>query len=116
MGVTGLLRAAAARPHVLVAAMPGGAAVRLATEEQLRHRGWPAALSPADADVLLVAGVPAADIAAAVETTWAAVPAPRVRAIVSRQVQRKPAGRRFLILASLLEGPSSGDLSDLGIS
>jgi hypothetical protein len=68
---------------VLVAAMPGGAAVRLATEEQLRHRGWPAALSPTDADVLLVAGVPAADIAAAVETTWAAVPAPRVRAIVT---------------------------------
>ena len=84
MGVTGLLlRAGAARPHVLVAAMPGGAAVRLAAEEQLRRRGWPAALSPADADVLLVAGAPAADIAAAVEATWAAVPAPRVRALVT---------------------------------
>jgi hypothetical protein len=84
VGVTGLLlRVGAARPHVLVAAMPGGAAVRLAAEEQLRRRGWPAALSPADADVLLVAGVPAADIAASVETTWAAVPAPRVRAIVT---------------------------------
>jgi hypothetical protein len=84
VGVTGLLvRAAAARPHVLVAAMPGGAAVRLAAEEQLRDRGWPAALSPADADVLLVAGAPAADIAASVEATWAAVPAPRVRAIVT---------------------------------
>ncbi len=84
MGVTGLLvRAGAARPHVLVAAMPGGAAVRLAAEEQLRHRGWPAALNPADADVLLVAGTPAADIAAAVQATWAAVPAPRVRALVT---------------------------------
>jgi hypothetical protein len=84
VGVTGLLvRAGAARPHVLVAAMPGGAAVRLATEEQLRRRGWPAALSPADADVLLVAGAPAADIAASVQATWAAVPAPRVRAIVT---------------------------------
>jgi hypothetical protein len=83
VGVTGLLRAGAARPHVLVAAMPGGAAVRLAAEEQLRRRGWPAALSPADADMLLVAGAPAADIAASVETTWAAVPAPRVRAIVT---------------------------------
>ena len=63
--MTGLLvRAGAARPHVLVAAMPGGAAMRLAAEEQLRRRGWPAALSPADADVLLVAGAPAADIAA----------------------------------------------------
>jgi hypothetical protein len=84
VGVTGLLvRAGAARPHVLVAAMPGGAAVRLATEDQLRRRGWPAALSPADADVLLVAGAPAADMAAAVETTWAAVPAPRVRTLVT---------------------------------
>ena len=84
MDVTGLLvRAGAARPHVLVAAMPGGAAVRLAAEEQLRHRGWPAALSPADADVLLVAGAPPADIAASVQATWAAVPAPRVRAIVT---------------------------------
>jgi hypothetical protein len=84
VGVTGLLvRAGAARPHVLVAAMPGGAAVRLAAEEQLRHRGWPAALSPADADVLLVAGAPVADIAASVQATWAAVPAPRVRALVT---------------------------------
>ena len=84
MGVTGLLvRAGAMRPHVLVAAMPGGAAVRLAAEAQLRRRGWPAALSPADADVLLVAGAPEADIAAAVETAWAAVPAPRVRALVA---------------------------------
>ena len=84
MGVTGLLvRAGAMRPHVLVAAMPGGAAVRLAAEARLRRRGWPAALSPADADVLLVAGAAAADIAAAVETTWAAVPAPRVRALVA---------------------------------
>jgi hypothetical protein len=84
VGVSGLLaRAGAARPHVLVAAMPGGAAVRLAAEEQVRRRGWPAALSPADADVLLVAGAPAADIAAAVQATWAAVPAPRVRALVT---------------------------------
>ena len=85
MGVTGLLvRAGAARPHVLVAAMAGGTAVRLAAEEQLRCRGWPAALTPADADVLLVVGAPAADITAAVEAAWAAVPAPRVRASVTR--------------------------------
>ena len=80
MDLTGLLlRAGAARPHVLVAVMPGGTAVRLAAEEQLRRRGWPAALTPADADVLLVAGAPAADIAAAVEAAWAAIPAPRAR-------------------------------------
>lgn len=79
-----LVRAGAARPHVLLAAMPGGTAVRLAAEEQLRCRGWPAALTPADADVLLVVGAPAADITAAVEAAWAAVPAPRVRASVTR--------------------------------
>jgi len=48
-----LLRAGAARPHVLLAAVPGGTAVRLAAEAELRRRGWPAALSPAGADVLL---------------------------------------------------------------
>ena len=81
MDLTGLLvRAGAARPHVLVAAMPGRTAVRLAAEEQLRRRGWPAALTPANADVLLVAGAPAPDIAAAVEEAWAAIPAPRARA------------------------------------
>lgn len=81
MDLTSLLvRAAAARPHVLVAAMPGATAVRLAAEDQLRRRGWPAALTPADTDILLVAGLPAPDIAGAVEAAWAAVPAPRARA------------------------------------
>jgi hypothetical protein len=84
VGVTGLLvRAGAARPHVLVAAMPGGTAVRLAAEVQLRCRGWPAALTPADADVLLVAGAASADIAAAVKAAWAAIPAPRTRTLVT---------------------------------
>ena len=55
-----MLRAGAARPHVLTVTMPGGTAVRLAAEEELRRRGWPAAMTPADADVLLVAGDPAA--------------------------------------------------------
>lgn len=85
VGLTGLLlRAGAARPHVLVAAMPGGTAVRLAAEEQLRRRGWPAALTPADADVLLVAGAPAPGIAAAAEAAWAAIPAPRTRVQATR--------------------------------
>ena len=80
MDLTGLLlRAGAARPHVLIAAVPGGTRVRLAAEEQLRRRGWPAALTPADADVLLVAGPPARDIAGALEAVWDAIPAPRAR-------------------------------------
>jgi hypothetical protein len=74
-----LLRAGATRPHVLIAAVPGGTQVRLAAEEQLRRRGWPSALTPANADLLLVAGTPARDIADALEATWAAIPAPRAR-------------------------------------
>src|SRR6266699_3106920 len=81
MDLTGaLLRAGAARPHVLVATMPGATAVRLAAEEQLRRRGWPAAMTPADADILLVAGDAVAPLAEVVEVTWQAMPAPRARA------------------------------------
>lgn len=84
MDLTGvLLRCGAARPHVLTATLPGGTAVRLAVEEQLRRRGWPEALSPADADVLAVAGTAAADIGGALEQVWAAIPAPRARADAS---------------------------------
>lgn len=85
MDVTGmLLRAGGSRPHVLIAAMPGATEVRLAAEEQLRRRGWPRALTPADTDVLLVAGTAEGDIADAVRAAWAAVPAPRVRADAAR--------------------------------
>ena len=43
MDLTGvMLRAGAARPHVLTVTMPGGTAVRLAAEQELRRRGWPA--------------------------------------------------------------------------
>jgi hypothetical protein len=90
--VTGLLsRAGAIRPHVMIAAMPGGTDVRLAAEEQLRRRGWPVALTPADTDVLLVAGEAAGDIAEAVEAAWSAVPAPRARAHAIRPDDVVPA-------------------------
>jgi hypothetical protein len=75
-----LLRAGAARPHVLAVTMPGAAAVRLAAEEQLRRRGWPAAMTPADADILLIAGNAVASLAEAAEAAWQAMPAPRARA------------------------------------
>ena len=79
-----MLRAGAARPHVLIAAMPGGTAVRLAAEQELRRRGWPAAMTPADADVLLVAGDPAASFAGVLDAAWEAMPAPRARAQAAR--------------------------------
>ena len=81
---TAMLRAGAARPHVLTVAMPGGTAVRLAAEEELRRRGWPAALTPADADVLFLAGDPAPPFTGVLEETWQAMPAPRARATAAR--------------------------------
>ena len=75
-----LLRFAAARPHVLIVPAVGGTAQRLAVEAELTRRGWPVATSPADTDVLVVAGVPGPELAAVVELLWQQVPAPRARA------------------------------------
>lgn len=80
MDVTGLaLRAVAARPHVLLATLPGGTAVRLAAERLLRSRDWPRASTPAQADVLLVAGPDCPGLRAALERLWQDMPAPRAR-------------------------------------
>src|SRR5438034_9752078 len=63
----------------MIASVPGGTAVRLAAEAELRRRGWPAALSPADVDVLLVAGAVLGELDDPAEEVWRAVPAPRAR-------------------------------------
>ncbi|MGC4910363.1 hypothetical protein ACLQ2J_32180 [Streptomyces cyaneofuscatus] len=83
MDLTGtMLRAAAARPRVLVVGMPGGAAVRLAAERQLRLRDWPPATTPAQADLLLVVGPLCPYLHTALERLWQNLPAPRARAHV----------------------------------
>ncbi|GII86852.1 hypothetical protein Ssi03_48420 [Sphaerisporangium siamense] len=74
-----LLRAVAARPHVLLATPPGGTRVRLAAERELRLRDLPLALTPADADILLVAGPCGPELAPALDRLWRDMPAPRVR-------------------------------------
>ncbi|MBV7695721.1 hypothetical protein [Streptomyces sp. TRM70350] len=80
MDVTGLaLRATAARPRVLLAAVPGGAAVRLAAERLLRLRDWPQVPTPAEADLLLVAGPDCPGLQGALERLWQDLPAPRAR-------------------------------------
>jgi hypothetical protein len=68
---------ALARPHVLVVVAPDGRGVGSVVESVLLRRGWPLARSPADADLLVVAGSPGPELAAAVEVLWAQVPAPR---------------------------------------
>jgi hypothetical protein len=52
-------------------------AVRLAAEIELARRGWPTADSPADADLVLVAGEVGPRMARVVRAVWATVPAPR---------------------------------------
>lgn len=72
-----LLRAALARPAVLVAVLPGATPARLAVERALRARRWPRALSPAAADLLVVVGRPGEDEPAWLEGTWPALAEPR---------------------------------------
>ncbi|MCG7522933.1 hypothetical protein MHW47_00490 [Streptomyces sp. OfavH-34-F] len=80
MDVTGLaLRAAAARPRVLLATLPGGAAARLEAERLLRLRDWPLVATPAQADVLLIAGPDCPDLHPALNRLWQDLPAPRAR-------------------------------------
>ncbi|MFD0336708.1 hypothetical protein ACFQZ0_32745 [Streptomyces erythrogriseus] len=80
MDLTGLiLRVTAGRPHVLLATVPGGAAVRLAAERLLRARDWPQASTPAKADLLLVAGPDLPELRTALERLWRDMPAPRAR-------------------------------------
>ncbi|MET9359084.1 hypothetical protein ABZY14_40230 [Streptomyces sp. NPDC006617] len=120
MDVTGLaLRAAAARPRVLLAALPGGTAARLEAERVLRLRDWPMAATPAQADVLLIAGPDCPDLRPAVDRLWQDLPAPRARvhapgaddveaALESGQARLgSPAGQRTQ--AEAPDGAAGGD-------
>ncbi|MCW5252346.1 hypothetical protein [Streptomyces sp. SHP 1-2] len=73
------LRAAAGRPHVLLAPLPGGTVARLEAERVLRLRDWPLVATPAQADLLLIAGPDCPDLRGAVNRLWQDLPAPRVR-------------------------------------
>ena len=71
---------ACARPHVLLVPVPGHAGVRRAAERWLDDQRWPAATSPADADILLECGPTGPELAACVDVAWSAMPGPRARA------------------------------------
>jgi hypothetical protein len=84
VGLRELLTArAVAGAHVLVVECPGWWPVRVAVEQAVVTRGWRLALSPADADVLLVCGRPGERLAAAVELVWEQLPGPRARVAVT---------------------------------
>ncbi|MGN6578306.1 MAG: hypothetical protein ACTHKG_21735 [Nocardioides sp.] len=83
MGMTSLAARRAVRSaHVLVVEVPGHWATRVHVERAARERGWRRALSPADADVLVVCGEPDPDLAELVERIWEQLPGPRARAHV----------------------------------
>lgn len=75
-----LLRHAPPRP--LMIATPGGTGARLATERVVRERGWRAAASPAEANILVVAGAVEHDLQPYLDQVWSLMPAPRARADV----------------------------------
>lgn len=78
MDLTGWLRIRAT-PRPLLVSVRGGRAVRLAVERLSREWGWELAAAPADADLLVVCGIPGASIGEAVERVWAQLPSPRAR-------------------------------------
>lgn len=67
-------------PRPLVVTAPGGTAARLAVEEAVRERGWQPAVSPAEANLLVVAGGADHILEPYVRRIWDSMPAPRTRA------------------------------------
>lgn len=74
---------ASARPHVLIAAVPGYANLRIAAEAAAARRHTVFATSAADADILLVAGRPGPQLTRAIDVLWAQLPGPRARVRVA---------------------------------
>jgi len=73
-------------PRPLVVGAPGGTAARLAVERAVRERGWQPAMSPAEANILVVAGLAGHTLEACVRQVWNLVPAPRARVdVVGRE-------------------------------
>ncbi len=76
-------RWATRRPHVLVVTSPGGTAARLAIQAALRSVNGTSAMSPAETDLLVVAGSPGPELSAVFDEVWAQVPQPRARVTVT---------------------------------
>ncbi|HJT92518.1 MAG TPA: hypothetical protein VJ777_11315, partial [Mycobacterium sp.] len=66
-----------ARPHALLVDAPGSATLRWQMEEELGRRSWDLALTPADADLLVVLGQPGPELSAAIEELWTQMQHPR---------------------------------------
>lgn len=78
-----LIEQAVRGAHVLVLEVPGWERVRMRVELESKARGWRLALSPADADVLLICGVPGPELAALGVRIWEQLPGPRARETIA---------------------------------
>ena len=74
-----IARSASRHAHALVVEVPGSWRTRVEAERNVTARGWRLAISPADADVLVVCGEPGPGLAEAIEGIWHQMPGPRVR-------------------------------------
>lgn len=74
---------AARRPHALLAEVPGWWDTRVAVERAVLRRGWRLAVSPADADVLVICGRPGERLTEVVDRVWDQLPGPRARVAVT---------------------------------
>lgn len=80
MGVTAqVARLAATATHVLIVEVPGWGETRMLLEAELNRRGWTSALSPADADLLAICGIPGEELGAVCDRVWDQLPGPRTR-------------------------------------
>ncbi len=98
----GIARGAVRRCHALVVEVPGWGATRRRAEAEIARRGWAAAGSPADADILLVCGQPGRELASACDRTWSQLPGPRIRMTVIAEVE----------VAAALDRSAAGLLDD----
>ena len=65
--------------HVLIVEVPGWALIRIAVERAVAARGWRPALTPAEADVLVVCGRSGDTWRPVIGRLWAQLPGPRAR-------------------------------------
>ncbi|MGW3349282.1 hypothetical protein ACWDA3_38810 [Nonomuraea rubra] len=75
-----LLKLAAQYPRPVVVSAADGTRARLLCEAEIARRRWRSALSPGEADLLVVCGAPNEEFAEAVRTVWDDLPSPRARA------------------------------------
>ena len=84
MGLTrALAHLAVNSTRVLIVEAPGHWLTRVELEQQMALRGWHAAWTPANADVLAVCGVPGPELAELAERLWEQMPGPRTRVDVA---------------------------------